>query len=598
MIQANFSIKSIVLTFLIYAALTLPAWGEEVQVLATVDRNEITLEDSLLLSITIRGTQNTPPPELPSLPDFRIASSGTSSSTQIINMSRSVSITHNYRLTPMNTGQFKIGSARVRANGKTYATQPIAIVVKKPTAPGQSGNRPVFVESAVSKKEAFVGEQLIYTFKLFHRVEAKNFDLNMPFGSTYFQKEELGKAKSYQSVINGIQYHVQEVSVALFPIKPGKAEIPAAILEFDIYHRTKNRSNQGPFGQFFNDPFFSQTTRTEHKVLRTKPLSLEILPLPEKGKPKDFKNTIGQFQMDASLGKNDLEVGDTTTLTITVSGKGNVKGISFPEPELKNLFKVYPDQPEAHQTVTGNQITGKKVFKFALVPLKPGPTNLPAFTLSYFDPTSRNYRQIKTQPITINVRPSSTQENLNLVQSNPLENSIGKPEIEILAEDILPLHTQLDDFQNIETEINTRTIFEFVSPALFFLISAFLIRHKKRLTSDVAFYRSQKAYKIANEKLKNLTHSQNKDSRVFASELSEILREYIGDKLNLEGKAITATEVEHKLKASDYPVSQADSTRKLLEKCEALQYAPESSGNNVELLNESQDLIKTLEKES
>ena len=250
-----FKKKSMLLVFVFWSALTLNAFGENIQVLATVDRTQITLEDSIQLSVTIKGTQNTPPPELPSLPNFRITSGGTSSSTQIVNMERSISITHNYRLTPMNIGQFKIGPARIRANKKVYLTQPINILVKKSTAPIQTGNRPVFLEATASKKEAYVGEQLIYSFKLFYRVEAKNFDLNMPFGASHFQKEELGKAKSYQSVVNGIQYHVQEVSVALFPIKPGKAEIPPATLEFDIYHRPQNRSNGGPFSQFFNDPF-------------------------------------------------------------------------------------------------------------------------------------------------------------------------------------------------------------------------------------------------------------------------------------------------------------------------------------------------------
>ena len=60
--------------------LSSPVFAEDIQALATVDRNQITLEDSLQLSITIQGTQNTPPPELPSLPDFRVTSSGTSSS--------------------------------------------------------------------------------------------------------------------------------------------------------------------------------------------------------------------------------------------------------------------------------------------------------------------------------------------------------------------------------------------------------------------------------------------------------------------------------------------------------------------------------------
>ena len=111
---------TIIISLLFFTLLIFPAWAKNIQVIATVDRNEITLEDSLKLSITIQGTQNTSPPELPSLPDFRISSAGTSSSPQIINMKRNISITHNYRLTPMNTGQFKIGSASIRTNGKTY----------------------------------------------------------------------------------------------------------------------------------------------------------------------------------------------------------------------------------------------------------------------------------------------------------------------------------------------------------------------------------------------------------------------------------------------------------------------------------------------
>ncbi len=590
--------KSILPVFVFWYALTINAFGQNIQVLATVDRNQITLEDSIQLSITIKGSQNTPPPELPSLPNFRITSRGTSSSTQIVNMERSISITHNYRLTPMNIGQFKIGPARIRVNKNVYLTKPINIFVKKSTAPIQTGNRPVFLESTASKKEAYIGEQLIYSFKLFYRVEAKNFDLNMPFGASHFQKEELGKAKSYQSVVNGIQYHVQEVSVALFPIKPGKAEIPSATLELDIYHRPQNRPNGGPFSQFFNDPFFSQGTRAEHKILRTKPISIKVLPLPEKGKPKGFKNIIGNFNIIANLGKDDLEVGDTTTLTITVSGNGNLRGVSFPEPDLKKLFKIYPDQPEFNQAVIGNQITGKKVFKFALVPLKPGAVKLPAFTLFYFDPIIKDYRKAQTHPIEVNVRPSSSQETLNLVQSNSLDNIIAKPKIETLAEDILPLHTTLDDFNNINTKINTSTILEFTFPTIFFLICAFIIQQKKRLTTDTAFYRSQKAYKTASQKLESLMHSKNIDSKGFASELSEILREYIGDKLNMKGKAITAVEVEYKLKKLDYQTNQVNITRNLLEKCDTLQYAPESFENYQELLNETQALIKSLEKNS
>jgi hypothetical protein len=198
----------------------------------------------------------------------------------------------------------------------------------------------------------------------------------------------------------------------------------------------------------------------------------------------------------------------------------------------------------------------------------------------------------------LTVHPSSAEETLNHVQSNSINNTLTKPEIEILAEDILPIHTQLNDFQNVNSEIGTSTLIGFVSPALLFVMAAFFIRQQKRLTNDVAFYRNQKAFKTASQKLENLARAQNSESKEFVSELSEILREYIGDKLNMPGKAITAAEVEHKLKESNYQANAANSTRKLLEKCEALQYTPVSSGNNLELLNESQDIIKILEKKS
>ena len=107
--------------------------------------------------------------------------------------------------------------------------------------------------------------------------------------------------------------------------------------------------------------FLGRRAHVEHKVLRSQPISIEVLPLPD-GAPNGFKNLIGQFKISAELGKRSLEVGDTTTLTVTVSGKGNVRDISFEEPDLKNLFQNYPDKPEFSQTVQNNQVKGRKGF--------------------------------------------------------------------------------------------------------------------------------------------------------------------------------------------------------------------------------------------
>ena len=578
---------ALLLLFLI-PALSTQSFGENISVTATVDKNRLTLEDVLQLSIVIRGTQNTPPPELPSLPDFRVTAAGTSSSTQYINTQRSVSITHNYRLTPMNTGTIVIGPARVRANGKTYSTQPITIEVQKPSTSAGRKDKVAFAETVLSSKKAYIGEQLVYTFRLFHRVDAKNLNLQLPFDKTWFNKEDLGEPKSYINIVNGLQYHVQELSMALFPLKKGLIEIPASIIELDLLYKTQNRQDR--FSQFFG-----QRTQAEHKVLRSQPLQVEVLPLPD-GAPKGFKNLIGQFNISAELGKTDLEVGDTTTLTVTVSGRGNVRDISFEEPNLKNYFKIYPDKPEFNQTVQNNQIMGEKVFKFALVPLEAGSRTLPKFSLPFFDSANAQYRVATTQPISLTIKPSSTKEELNLVQSGQQNAAPGKPEIETLGTDILPIYTELDKFQNDGSHSSAFIGASLGSPVILFIISAFVIKRQSRMKHDVAFFRRRNAYKNANQRLKQM--SEHSDSKEFARQLSEILREYIGDKLNLQGKAITAEEVEVRLKESNFQPGQAEDTRKLLEKCETLQYAPMTQGSTKELLGESENMIKALEKQS
>jgi hypothetical protein len=112
---------------------------------------------------------------------------------------------------------------------------------------------------------------------------------------------------------------------------------------------------------------------------------------------------------------------------------------------------------------------------------------------------------------------------------------------------------------------------------------------------DVAFYRRRNAYKDASQRLKKMS-TYCEGSKEFGRELSEILREYVGNKLNLQGKAITAKEVEVRLKEANY--KSAEATRKLLEKCETLQYAPLTQASTKEMLSQSENLIKLLDKQS
>ncbi len=589
------------LALLIVSGLASPAIAGEIGLTARVDNNNVTLEDSIQLSLTVNGVMNAPEPQLPPLPDFKVRSSTQSSSTQIINGKRSVAVTYNYQLAPLKTGSLIIKPAILMLAGVAYRSDPITVSVSKPDPNLQATRSPAYVETSISNANPYVNEQVIYTFKLFRRVEAKNFNLKMSYEDNDFRKEDMGDAKTYPRTINGVQYKVHELSTALYPIHSGTVEIPPAILDLDLINLARNSSRRNRFSGFFNDPFFGSRATLVHKTIRSKPIQVQVRPLPKTGKPYNFSNIAGSLTLSADIGKKELKVGDTTTLTVTVKGPGSVKNLSLSLPEMKDRFKIYPDQPESKLTIQGNNLKGEKIFKFALVPLKDGNNILPSIPLPYFDPGTKKYITAQTKPVALTVHPAGDSENLNFTGSSPSQVPGTKNSVQMMGEDILPIHTQLSDFEKSQAPEARYFVFAgatLVPPFIFFLFTAYT-RYHRRLKYDTAFVRNRKAFKVAHHKLKSLSGSAESNPKELVKSLSEIFREYIGNKLNLQGKAITSLEVERKLIDCDYPQEQAVSTRALLEKYESLQYAPPGdSRQNNGLIDESLSLLNQLEKQA
>ena len=565
-----------------------PVWPAPVGITATVDQTRVTPEDSILLSVMVSGLQNAPPPRLPPLPDFRVQSAGSSSSVQIVNGHMNMSVTHNYRLTPKAAGTFTIGPVTLELAGTVYASDPIRVTVEKTSSAQAARDVPAFAETSVSNRTPYVNEQVILTFKLYRRVNAQNINLEISYDA--FRKAELGKAREYSRVINGQSYQVYESSTALFPIRPGPVEIPAAVVDLDLVYR---KSPRGPFDSFFSDPFFSGRSTLRHKTLKTKPIRMEVLALPEEGKPKNFANLVGRFQLSATLGKQSVEAGGTTTLTLTVSGTGNIQDAEVAAPAVRENFKVYPDRPQLQKSTAGNKLSGTKTFKFALVPLQAGTVRIPPSTLSYFDPQKHRYVILKTKPLSLTVTPAKDSEKLQVVDAGAAPGAPG--DIKVLGRDILPIHTVLRDFRNQKLGGAVPYLAGFFLPVALFLGFASYHSHRLRLRDDVAFSRAHHAYKKAKGKLDRLAASG--DSGDFAGQLSQILREYIGDKLNLQGTAFTAAEVAAKLEEKHYPEPQVLAARNLLEKFETHQYAHIQNAPPDQLLDESLDVLQQLEKQ-
>lgn len=569
------------------------ARATDIQVTASVDKQELTLEDSVNFSIVVEGTRSAPPPQLPPLDSFKVRPRGSASSFQIINGDRSSSITYNFALLPKETGTFTIGPATVDIDGKKYRTAPIILVVKKLSAISDT-SREVFAEMVVSNKKPYVQEQVTATLRIYHRMEVKNLKTDIQFQG--FRKEALKGPIQNTRIVNGIRYLSYEISTALFPLRPGKVEIPASVIELDQVDRARNGGASDRFDPFGQGSIFNNFGRLKHKTLRTKPVALDVQPLPQKNHPENFSNLVGDFIISAQLSRTEVEAGDTTTLTVTVAGQGNVKDLSLSSPSWGDDFKVYEDQPEYQQTAGARFVSGEKVYTYALVPLQPGKLQVPAILLNYFDPMKGDYVSIQTQALPLTVSPGTGNSKLKVVGSDSDTTGRSGNSIQKVEEDILPIHTGLEIFesQNFTTGSGILYGIGLLLPAGLFLITSRIYKHQQRLKYDIAFSRSHGAYKQALKKLNSL--SPESDPREIARELSLIVREYLGNILNLQGTAITATEVEEKLMKGNFNSEEIQTTRKLLEKYETLQYASTTGNPPEELIQNARSLLDQLEK--
>ena len=273
------------------------SWSQDINVVASVNKNPAILEDIVTLSVAIHGTRQPATLTLPDLSDFQVQSQGTSSSIRIINGSMKTSVTHNYQLIPKREGKFQLKPIKVDVENRTYQSNPLTLTIMGNSTPNNESESLAFAKLSVSNSKPFINEQVALKFKLYRRVDAKNINLNWSFDP--FHKEDLGKGREFPELVNGIKYLVHELEVALFGPRVGSFQVGPATVELDLVFQDRQRRMPQPFENFFNDPFFNRGQRLEHKIIRSKPLNIQVKPLPEKDTPtlKGFTPVSSQLTL-------------------------------------------------------------------------------------------------------------------------------------------------------------------------------------------------------------------------------------------------------------------------------------------------------------
>ncbi|MGB8656347.1 MAG: BatD family protein [Candidatus Zixiibacteriota bacterium] len=566
-----------------------PSFAQNISFNASVDRTEVGLDDQIMLSVSVSGNvKSIPQPELPTLESFTVYSSGRSQSFSYTNGSISSSVIFNYVLVPKKTGKFTIGPARIELDGKTYQTNPIDINVlaqtnTQPPAPAaqpgtekaeekpQVGAKDLFIETVVDKKKTYVNEQVTLTFKFYQGVRLFNSPEYTPPSVTGFWSEDLPPRKQYYQVVNGKQYFVQELKTALFPTSTGKLTIGPAELKCTAEDLSQLPSRD-PFAMFDRD-LFSLFRQGKPQVLRSRPIEIEVLPLPEMGRPANFSETVGDYALDVKIDKTEVEVGQPVTLKARISGSGNVKSVGKPTiPELPD-FRTYSSGSSENVSKDNYLVQGVKTYEEVLIPKKTGNYTISPIELSFFNPKTKTYQTLRSQPIVLTVRPSSQASQGEIAQ-------LSKQEIGRAVKDIRYIKLSTGELKNQGSHLYRNPLFLFFQliPLLAFALSWRYQKERERLSSDIGYARQRRAHKSAKKRLERagkLIFSAN--SKEFYGEVGRALLQYTGDKLNLSAHGLTKDRIESELSARGFGRDQVENLMKLLDSCDFARFAPGSS---------------------
>ncbi|MCP4705472.1 MAG: protein BatD, partial [candidate division Zixibacteria bacterium] len=368
----------------------------------------------------------------------------------------------------------------------------------------------------------------------------------------------------YYQNINGRRYSIIEIKTALFPTRSGDLNIGQAMLSVNV--KSKSRQRRDPFGGFGS--FFD---RGESKTIRSRPLTIKVLPLPTKSKPNNFSGTVGEFFITSSADKLKTEVNQPITVTYKINGTGNIKTIA--EPEIDDLvdFRVYRSASSEKVSKVEGVVGGTKLFEETYIPKRAGKLTIPAVSLNYFNPRTKKYKTVSTKPFDINVEQAALSEYADI----PVPNVSGRV-IDSKAKDIRYIKTESGNLDLKKPLILATPLYLILNGIPVLLLALVWIGQKRRekLSTDIGYARSRLARKLARKRLataRKLAGSQQVEE--FYAEIRFALFAYIADKLNISPHGMTGDKLLDIMESSDVESEIISKTKSLLRQADFAQYS-------------------------
>lgn len=531
------------------------------------------------------------------------------SSYQMINghTSSSSSITYTYIVAATSNGTFTIPPAHVVVNGNSISSNPVTIKVSG-SAQGRNGRSrqqqdddilevrdagsqitgaDLFIKVSANKKRVFEQEPILLTYKVYTRVSLHSLNGKMPdLKSFYTQEVELPKNPEYHvETVNGKTYKtVTWQQYVMFPQMTGKLQVPSITYEGLVILQNRNVD---PFEAFFNGGSGYMEVK---KKIEAPGIDIDVDPLPER--PAGFSGGVGQFTITAQLDKAETRANDPVSLRLVISGTGNLKLVKQPVVNLPKDFDKYDAKISDKTKLTSNGIEGSMVYDILIVPRHQGKYEIPPVELTYFDTSSKTYKTIKTESLTLDVAKGSGPSSVN-----DFTNQEGLQE---LNKDIRYIKMGNVRQHGVDNFFFGSTAY-WVSLIVLMLvfISLFIIFRQRAIdNANVTKMRGKKANKVATKRLKIAAKLMSAGKAgEFYDETLRALWGYVGDKLNMPVEQLSRENISQRLAERHVDEETVGMFIGALDECEYERYAPgDPKGNMNKVYEKAMTAIEKIEE--
>ncbi len=347
--------------------------------------------------------------EAPSFDNFEVLMGPSQSiSSSFINGKRSFSKSYTYVLRPKKQGQLIIDSASITIDNTVYTTDPKTVLVTEPidnpNAPKTAqdiADESLYLVATLSNDKPYLNQGVLVTYTLYFspRVYINNFIPveNPTYKNFWSQDLPIKEYETRRTTFRNESFNAVDLkTVVLYPQKSGSLALDPFALELYVQIPTGRRD-------FFGDPIMRSATKT----VKAGDLSINVKELPEEGKPLNFSGAVGDFELSVEASRTSLEANESTQIKVKINGKGNLKLLSIPELSLPSALEKYDPEYTDNVRVNREGMNGSVTNSYTVVPRYAGSYPVDPLEFTYFDPNSKSYKTLSSDPFDLTVEGSA-----------------------------------------------------------------------------------------------------------------------------------------------------------------------------------------------